>query len=720
MQQVFLKNLLKIGVFLLAFIFVGTPAKADHIVEMRLSYKHISGSTYQVNGILAIPCEELKVRSVRDSIPVIASSSCSGSVITTWLFLDKLDSGIVDLPSCIDHEASCEPKSLIFDSYFYHYSGEVTLAECSDWIISYNDNQKRVNFKIGVTSITKNINFQSSSIKYYAECTLDNTSGNLINSSPVFETGFNKIFCKDKYYDWLISAFDEDGDELKYSLESCKTEDGVDVSSFSTPQGGYNSDYSPLDPLGIGASFSIDDQTGLISFTASCPEGAYWLAVKVEESRNGKVIGSARAEYWVVVSSECTNGDSPVFVDLNPAINGPSPRVTAECFSDHFIVEIDQRIQYGSWATDTSDVQLLDSDGNEMDDVLIYPINVEDNAFTQLRVDMPFEMDQNDCYELYIRNDGLYSLCGTQMPAGSLVTLCVTSCVTMPITINNVSVDECGLTHTIIWELKDSVDLLNTDNIESFKYWEIYACENALEESCTEYIGKTNGPPNNVTPTTDQYLAIDNHTTSNIAIDGATNYRVIAKINGLTTQLYSNMVNSILLEITDNTPDLDYAELAWSPYNAWADPVYEIEMSTDEANWITAETSSNPFFSLEKPGEIGTVFIRIKTTDGEYTSYSNCVSYDGSGSELIVPDIFTPNGDGVNDLFEIGNLKYWPGTYVTIYNRWGETVYKQENYQSTWSAKRVSDGIYFYVFYLNNRTKVSGYVTIMRYPLSLH
>jgi gliding motility-associated-like protein len=90
------------------------------------------------------------------------------------------------------------------------------------------------------------------------------------------------------------------------------------------------------------------------------------------------------------------------------------------------------------------------------------------------------------------------------------------------------------------------------------------------------------------------------------------------------------------------------------------------------------------------------------------------VSYDGSGRELIVPDVFTPNGDGVNDLFTIGNLKYWPGTYLSVFNRWGAHIYRQANYQGTWTANRVSDGIYFYVLYLNNREKVTGSVTITR------
>ncbi|NQY67736.1 MAG: gliding motility-associated C-terminal domain-containing protein, partial [Flavobacteriales bacterium] len=194
----------------------------------------------------------------------------------------------------------------------------------------------------------------------------------------------------------------------------------------------------------------------------------------------------------------------------------------------------------------------------------------------------------------------------------------------------------------------------------------------------------------------------------------AVNFRLRATINGPTTQVYSNMVNSINLEIADNEPENGYADLSWSPYNAWEDASYEVLLSTDQTNWIVTDISQYPFYTLEKPGELSTVYMRVFSTNEGDTAYSNCVSYDTTATSLRIPDIFTPNGDGINDVFSIKNLKYWPGSYLKVFNRWGTIVYRQEDYQGTWSGTRVADGVYFYILLLNDGTSRNGSVTIIR------
>lgn len=62
-----------------------------------------------------------------------------------------------------------------------------------------------------------------------------------------------------------------------------------------------------------------------------------------------------------------------------------------------------------------------------------------------------------------------------------------------------------------------------------------------------------------------------------------------------------------------------------------------------------------------------------------------------------IPNVFTPNGDGVNDSYEIPNLDRYISTELFIFNRWGELVYKHDNYSGGWDGGRLSDGVYFYV-----------------------
>ncbi len=69
--------------------------------------------------------------------------------------------------------------------------------------------------------------------------------------------------------------------------------------------------------------------------------------------------------------------------------------------------------------------------------------------------------------------------------------------------------------------------------------------------------------------------------------------------------------------------------------------------------------------------------------------------------ELVIPDIITPNGDGVNDNLVIVGLEYYPENEVYIYNRWGNEVYHQINYQNDWSGTYENNllpmGTYFFV-----------------------
>jgi gliding motility-associated-like protein len=68
--------------------------------------------------------------------------------------------------------------------------------------------------------------------------------------------------------------------------------------------------------------------------------------------------------------------------------------------------------------------------------------------------------------------------------------------------------------------------------------------------------------------------------------------------------------------------------------------------------------------------------------------------------ELIIPNVITANGDGMNDEFRIEGLL--PNTKVTIVNRWGNLIYETDNYDNQWDGidrkgLLVSDGEYFYV-----------------------
>ena len=82
--------------------------------------------------------------------------------------------------------------------------------------------------------------------------------------------------------------------------------------------------------------------------------------------------------------------------------------------------------------------------------------------------------------------------------------------------------------------------------------------------------------------------------------------------------------------------------------------------------------------------------------------------------ELKIPNIFTPNGDGCNDYFEIGYKNghpindlnvYFLSHKLVIFNRWGRIVYESTNYQNDWDGGNLPDGTYFYVLDCKGETK---------------
>jgi gliding motility-associated-like protein len=63
---------------------------------------------------------------------------------------------------------------------------------------------------------------------------------------------------------------------------------------------------------------------------------------------------------------------------------------------------------------------------------------------------------------------------------------------------------------------------------------------------------------------------------------------------------------------------------------------------------------------------------------------------------FFIPNLITPNGDQLNDRFEI--IGKPENSKLEIYSRWGELVYSHSNYDNSWSGEEVAQGIYYFTF----------------------
>src|SRR5690606_30652868 len=78
---------------------------------------------------------------------------------------------------------------------------------------------------------------------------------------------------------------------------------------------------------------------------------------------------------------------------------------------------------------------------------------------------------------------------------------------------------------------------------------------------------------------------------------------------------------------------------------------------------------------------------------------------------LVIPDAFSPNGDGVNDTYVIHNLESYPDNSFQVFNRWGNKVLDRSPYTSDWDGtnqfgsvfgEQLPESTYYYVLDLNN------------------
>ncbi|MEJ7694170.1 gliding motility-associated C-terminal domain-containing protein, partial [Daejeonella sp.] len=85
---------------------------------------------------------------------------------------------------------------------------------------------------------------------------------------------------------------------------------------------------------------------------------------------------------------------------------------------------------------------------------------------------------------------------------------------------------------------------------------------------------------------------------------------------------------------------------------------------------------------------------------------------------ILIPNTFTPNGDGANDLWNIAKLKDYTEATVFIYNRYGIKLFHSQGYDQPWDGTyqgvQVPAGTYYYVIDTKMGEKFSGYILIVK------
>ena len=135
-------------------------------------------------------------------------------------------------------------------------------------------------------------------------------------------------------------------------------------------------------------------------------------------------------------------------------------------------------------------------------------------------------------------------------------------------------------------------------------------------------------------------------------------------------------------------------------------------------------TISNPLFNME-----GWSY-RVITNSPSYLCQEDIISKPSELiiTNLIIPNAFSPDGDGINDTWTIrgGLNENYPNNQIRIFNRWGVSVYETKGYQNDWNGSNYNSsgstssnlpvGTYFYLLDLNGdgSNVKKGYVYLTR------
>ena len=96
------------------------------------------------------------------------------------------------------------------------------------------------------------------------------------------------------------------------------------------------------------------------------------------------------------------------------------------------------------------------------------------------------------------------------------------------------------------------------------------------------------------------------------------------------------------------------------------------------------------------------------------------ISTESPASWLIIHNVITPNGDGINDGWIIDGIEEFPDNDVLIFNRWGDEVRSFQHYDNTttvWKGennqgKHLPDGTYYYIITIKDGGSRTGWVLI--------
>lgn len=505
---------------------------------------------------------------------------------------------------------------------------------------------------------------------FYAEMPDPALAG--MNSSPDFGPyPSDGYFCVGAQKQLDFSVTDVDGDSLAYSLveplASVFTTNGTAPKPYSPVT--WIAPYSFADIVGGVPPMACDPITGIVTAAPSAL-GTYVFAVRIEEFRNGIKIGEVRRD----VQYHALNC---VFDDL-PEIMLP----------DTLAIEVG--------TTGCFDIVVLDADATDTISIYVSSSTFSDGA-TAGMPPVPYATSPDTTYQFFFTNE-------LTLQPDSIV-------LEEPFVINGAYYGIGGIGLQYCWQTSCD-DILGNPFILDVE---------AFSLGCS-------GDTNFINQTVELYVVPQQPPTQEIYLPDTI------------TLIARNSTCFDLVVLSSDPADTLNIIVSSPSFFEQADLTYPTPVSTNpnmyEFYYWNSSTSAVDSVILEEPDFNNGIYSGVGGVGLTYCWTTECndireASYDVTvssfkvgcfgdttfieestviyveppvGVQTIVPNIFTPNNDNINDLFKIGGVSNYcyDSLSIQIYDRWGKMVYESFDPEFEWDGKNqrgaeVAEGTYYVI-----------------------
>jgi gliding motility-associated-like protein len=135
--------------------------------------------------------------------------------------------------------------------------------------------------------------------------------------------------------------------------------------------------------------------------------------------------------------------------------------------------------------------------------------------------------------------------------------------------------------------------------------------------------------------------------------------------------------------------------------------------------WAPAETLDNAAIASPKASPTVNTTYTVKGTAGGCAGQDSIdIIVSGDLLTIKVTNIFTPNGDGHNDVWAIPGIDYYQDCTLSLFDKNGSKVFEQKGYKSDWDGtykgQNAPEGTYYYVLVCPDKKPLTGNVLLAR------